>query len=294
MANLKEVRNRITSVNSTQQITSAMKMVSAAKLRRAQDAIVQMRPYANKLREILENLSGSLDSSEGIYSKQREVKKVLLVVITSNRGLCGGFNANVSKKALLAARGEFKGAKVSVLNIGKKGGDVFRKLTYTAALPELGNLNTLFDDLQFAKVAPVAERIMKAFADGEYDKVLLVYNQFKNAAVQITQLEQFLPVVATTQESAKGKGTNTDYLFEPTRSEIVLDLIPRSLKTQLYKALLDSHASEHGARMTAMHKATDNAKDLLRDLRISYNKARQAAITNEILEIVGGAEALNG
>jgi len=291
MPSLKEVRNRITSVNSTQQITSAMKMVSAAKLRRAQDAITQMRPYANKLREILENLSGSLDSNEGQYSKQRDVKKVLLVAITSNRGLCGAFNANVTRRISIMVRDEYKNAKVSVLPIGKKGGDFCRKMNFPAVFPELGNLNELFDGLSFARVAPVAERIMKSFADGEYDKVVLIYNQFKNAAVQINTAEQFLPVVAAKTESKKG--SKTDYMFEPTREEIVQDLIPRSLKTQLYKALLDSWASEHGARMTAMHKATDNAKELLRSLRISYNKARQAAITNEILEIVGGAEALN-
>lgn len=292
MPSLKEVRNRIVSVNSTQQITSAMKMVSAAKLRRAQNAVTELRPYASKLREILENLSASLDSNEGVYSKQREVKKVLIVVITSNRGLCGGFNNNVIKRAQLAVRQEFAGAKISTLCIGKKGADAFRKTDYAAAFPELGNTNELFDGLTYNRVAPVAERIMKAFADGEYDRVLLVYNQFKNAAVQIIQAEQYLPVVPTKKE--EGKAASTDYMFEPTREQIVLDLIPRSLKTQLYKALLDSHAAEHGARMTAMHKATDNAKEMLRSLRISYNKARQASITNEILEIVGGAEALNG
>lgn len=291
MPSLKEVRNRITSVSSTQQITSAMKMVSAAKLRRAQDAITQMRPYANKMREILENLSGSLDSSEGgAYAKVRDVKNVLFVVITSNRGLCGGFNSSVVKRTVKAIKEEYTGAKISYLCIGKKGNDVFRKTAYTAALPELENPNGLFDGMNFAKTAPFAEAIMKSFAAGEFDKVVLVYNQFKNAAVQITQCEQFLPVVPQ-----KGtKASSTDYLFEPSRAEIVLDLIPRSLKTQLYKALLDSYASEHGARMTAMHKATDNAKDLLKALRISYNKARQASITNEILEIVGGAEALAG
>lgn len=268
-----------------------MKMVSAAKLRRAQDAITQMRPYAQKLREILENLSASLDSTEGVYSRQREVKNVLFVVITSNRGLCGGFNANVIKRTMRAIREDYPTAKASYITIGKKGGDFFRKTPYTAALTELGVLNSIFDKLTFANTAPVAEAIMKAFADGQFDKVVLVYNQFKNAAVQITQAEQFLPVVPTASGSASSK---TDYIFEPEKAEIVQDLIPRSLKTQLYKALLDSHASEHGARMTAMHKATDNAKELLRSLRISYNKARQAAITNEILEIVGGAEALKG
>jgi F-type H+-transporting ATPase subunit gamma len=290
MPSLKEVRNRITSVSSTQQITSAMKMVSAAKLRRAQDAVTQMRPYAEKLREILENLSASLDSSEGVYSRSREVKKVLVVVITSNRGLCGGFNSSVIKKAAADIRDKFSGAQVSYLAIGKKGGDFFRKTRFPAAFPELGNTNELFDGMSYVKTAPVAERIMKSFADGEFDKVVLYYNQFKNAAVQITQAEQFLPVVPTKGATS----SKTDYMFEPRKEEIVQDLIPRSLKTQLYKALLDSFASEHGARMTAMHKATDNAKELLRNLRISYNKARQTAITNEILEIVGGAEALKG
>jgi F-type H+-transporting ATPase subunit gamma len=290
MPNLKEVRNRITSVQSTQQITSAMKMVSAAKLRRAQDAITQMRPYAEKLREILQNLSASLDSSEGRYSQQREVKNVLLVVITSNRGLCGGFNSSIVKRSVREAKEQSPAATIHYAAIGKKGGDFFRKTTYTPALSEFGNLGELFDKLTFANVAPVAEAIMAGFVAGHYDKVVLVYNQFKNAAVQVTQAEQFLPIV-----SAEGTTTSkTDYLFEPSRAEIVEDLIPRSLKMQLYKALLDSHASEHGARMTAMHKATDNAKDLLRSLLISYNKARQAAITNEILEIVGGAEALKG
>lgn len=291
MANLKEVRNRIVSVSSTQQITSAMKMVSAAKLRRAQDAVTQMRPYAQKMREILENLSGSLDSNEGVYSKQRDVKNVLLVVVTSNRGLCGGFNANVIKRALLSTREEFAGAKIHYLAIGKKGVDAFRKTNFTNAFPEIDTVS-LFDKLNYTNVAPIAESIMKGFAEGTFDKVVLIYNQFKNAAVQITQSEQYLPVVASKSEGKKAQ--KADYTFEPSRSEIVLDLIPRSLKTQLYKAVLDSVASEHGARMTAMHKATDNAQELIRSLKISYNKARQAAITNEILEIVGGAEALAG
>lgn len=290
MASLKEVRNRIVSVGSTQQITSAMKMVSAAKLRRAQDAVTQMRPYANKMREILENLSGSLSNSEGAFSKEREVKNVLIVVITSNRGLCGGFNSNVIKRAMIVSR-EYSAAKISYLAIGKKGADFFRKSTFTQAFPELSP-SAIFDQLNYANVAPIAQQIMDAFAAGTYDKVILVYNQFKNAAVQITQAEQFLPVVAP--KTAGKKGMTADYIFEPSREEIVLDLIPRSLKTQLYKATLDSVASEHGARMTAMHKATDNAQELIRALKISYNKARQAAITNEILEIVGGAEALAG
>lgn len=289
MASLKEVRNRIVSVSSTQQITSAMKMVSAAKLKRAQDKITQMRPYANKLRDILENLSSSLSSSEGKYTTQRDVKNVLLVVITSNRGLCGGFNANVVKRSNVSIRNEYKNCKVSVIAIGKKASDFFKKAGDGVTL--VSSHNELFDQLTFENVAPVAERIMKAFSDGEYDKIELVYNQFKNAAVQNTLVEQFLPVIPPKVENAQ-KEVN-DYIFEPGKEEIVQDLIPRSLKTQLYKALLDSNASEHGARMTAMHKATDNAKDMIRDLKLSYNKARQATITKEILEIVGGAEALS-
>jgi len=292
MANLKEVRNRIVSVSSTQQITSAMKMVSAAKLRRAQDAVTQMRPYASKLKEILENLSASLDSSEGVYSKQREVKNVLLVVITSNRGLCGGFNANIIKAANRLAREQYKGCKVSILTIGKKGGDFFKKTDYGIVGSDMPRgLNELFDKLTFSNVAPVAEKVMEAFVSGQFDRVELVYNQFKNAAIQVTTVEQFLPV----QAPAATKETKTaDYIFEPNKQYIVEDLIPRSLKTQFFKALLDSLAAEHGARMTAMHKATDNAGALIKELKLSYNKARQAAITNEILEIVGGAEALNG
>lgn len=294
MANLKEVRNRITSVGSTQQITSAMKMVSAAKLRRAQDAIVQMRPYANKLKEILENLSASLDSSEGIYSQQREVKNVLLIVVTSNRGLCGGFNANAIKAANKLAKDGYKNAKVSVLPIGKKAADFFKKTEYGIVGSDMPRgLNELFDDLTFSNVAPVAERVMKLFVEGEFDRVEIVYNQFKNAAVQITTVEQFLPI-APPQAAEKGKKVTADYIFEPSKEYIVSDLIPRSLKTQLFKALLDSHAAEHGARMTSMHKATDNAGALIKELKLMYNKARQAAITGEILEIVGGAEALNG
>jgi F-type H+-transporting ATPase subunit gamma len=293
MGSLKEVRSRITSVSSTQQITKAMKMVSAAKLRRAQDAIVQMRPYANKLREILENLSASLDASEGVYSRQREIKNVLVVVITSNRGLAGAFNANVIKKANIVIKQRFAGKNVSVLCIGKKGNDFFRKTDYHITGVDLPKkLNELFDHLTFEHVSAVAEKVMEAFVKGQFDHVELVYNQFRNAAVQVTQSEQFLPVVPPTTES--GKTQSIDYIFEPKKEEIIQDLIPLSLKTQFYKALLDSHAAEHGARMTAMHKATDNAAALLKELKLSYNKARQAAITNEILEILGGAEALKG
>jgi F-type H+-transporting ATPase subunit gamma len=293
MANLKEIRNRIVSVSSTQQITSAMKMVSAAKLKRAQDAVTQMRPYASKLKEILENLSASLDSSEGVYSKQRDVKNVLIVVITSNRGLAGGFNANVIKAANILAKEKYRGQNVSILSIGKKGADFFRKTDFSIIGSDMPRgLNELFDNLTYNNVAPVAERVMKAYADGQFDKVELVYNQFKNAAVQITTVEQFLPVMPPAKTEKSGK--STDYIFEPSKEYIVQDLIPRSLKTQFFKALRDSLAAEHGARMTAMHKATDNAGALIKELKLTYNKARQAAITNEILEIVGGAEALKG
>jgi F-type H+-transporting ATPase subunit gamma len=291
MANLKEVRNRIVSVSSTQQITSAMKMVSAAKLRRAQDAVTQMRPYANKLKEILENLSSSLDSTTGIYSNQREVKKVLIVPITSNRGLCGGFNANIVKATNRLVREEYSGAKITILPIGKKATEFFKKSTSETTTGGLTNLIEIWDGLSFANTSTIAETLMQLFATGAYDKVELVYNQFKNAAVQVTTVEQYLPVKPPQSTEKKH---SIDYIFEPSKAYIVEDLIPRSLKTQLFKALLDSLASEHGARMTAMHKATDNAGALIKELKLSYNKARQAAITGEILEIVGGAEALNG
>ena len=291
MPNLKEVRSRITSVGSTMQITSAMKMVSAAKLKRAQDAITQMRPYANKLQEILQNVSSSLDTSENAYARKSAVKNVLLIAISSNRGLAGGFNANVIKKTWSLITNEYNGCIITVLPIGKKVNDAFKRTDYIihgSHLPH--NLSEVFDNLSYDTVVPIAERVMNAFVLKDFDKVVLVYNQFKNAAVQIVQDEQFLPVEAAVNTST----SKSDYIFEPNKESIIGDLIPRSLKTQFYKALLDSVASEHGARMTAMHKATDNAKDMLRDLKISYNKARQTAITTEILEIVAGAEALNG
>lgn len=292
MPNLKEVRNRIVSVGSTMQITSAMKMVSAAKLKRAQDAVTQMRPYANKLQEILQNVSSSLDASENIYAREAQQKNILLIVISSNRGLAGGFNANVIKKAWSLIKNDYAGKNVSVICIGKKANDAFKRTDYNIHGTDLPHgLNEVFDNLTYTTVAPIAERIMESFARQQFDKVVLVYNQFKNAAVQIVQDEQFLPVIAT---KTVGAAAATDYIFEPNKEFILEDLIPRSLKTQFYKAILDSFASEHGARMTAMHKATDNAKDMLRDLKISYNKARQTAITTEILEIVAGAEALNG
>jgi F-type H+-transporting ATPase subunit gamma len=291
MPNLKEVRNRIVSVGSTMQITSAMKMVSAAKLKRAQDAITQMRPYANKLQEILQNVSSSLDTSENAYARQTGEKNILIIAVSSNRGLAGGFNANVIKKTWSLIKEKYTGKNVSVICIGKKANDVFRKTDYGIHGTDLpAGLNEVFDNLTYDHVAPIAEKIMEAFVSNQFDKVVLVYNQFKNAAVQVVQEEQFLPIVAT----QTGSSSSTDYIFEPSKEFIVSDLIPRSLKTQFYKALLDSFASEHGARMTAMHKATDNAKEMQRNLKITYNKARQTAITTEILEIVAGAEALNG
>ena len=285
MANLKEIRNRINSVSSTMQITSAMKMVSAAKLKKAQDAITAMRPYAEKLTELIQNISSTLEGdAAGVYSEQREVNKVLLVVVTSNRGLCGAFNANVIKATRTLIDVRYAGKSVDVLTIGKKGYDLVGKTETVFA-----NRSDLFDALTFANVEVVAQQIMDAFIEGSYDKVELVYNQFKNAATQIVQTEQFLPLKPVETES----NATVDYIYEPSKEEIILNLIPTSLKTQLYKAVLDSNAAEHGARMTAMHKATDNAKDLRDQLKLTYNKARQAAITNEILEIVGGAEALN-
>lgn len=292
MANLKEVRGRIVSVNSTKQITAAMKMVSAAKLRRAQDAITRMRPYAEKLQTILGNVSASLDGNEGAYSVQREVKRVLLVPIVSNRGLAGAFNTQVFRLVRKAINeSKANGQEVSVMPVGKKAMDMYRRGgLLDSELPT--DLAKLFDGLNFEKAAPVAELLMSKFADGRYDRVVLFYNKFKNAAMQITTEEAFLPIPPV----AKKVGTTlkTDHIMEPDRATIVEEIIPKSLKIQLYKALLDSHAAEHGARMTAMHKATDNADALLKELKLSYNKARQAAITGEILEIVGGAEALKG
>ena len=284
MANLKEIRNRITSIGSTMQITSAMKMVSAAKLKKAQDAITQMRPYANKLTQLLQSLSATLDADAGgAFSEQREVSKVLLIAITSNRGLCGGFNSSVIKGAIKHTSDAYKGKEVDVYAIGKKGNDLLSK-----EFNVIENKSEVFDDLTFDNVAKIAQQIMDLYVDGAYDKVEIIYNQFKNAATQILQIEQFLPIEKVEGES----DNNTDYIFEPEKAAIVLELIPKSLKTQLFKAVRDSYASEHGARMTAMHKATDNAGELRDDLLLTYNKARQAAITNEILEIVGGAEAL--
>lgn len=292
MPSLKEVRNRIVSVGSTMQITSAMKMVSAAKLKRAQDAVVQMRPYANKLKEILQNVSGSADASDSPYTKGSSGKNVLFVAVSSNRGLAGAFNANVIKKVNATIAAEYAGWNITVLPIGKKVHDAFKKTTYLIAGQDVPHhANEVFDKLTFDNVSAIAEQIMNSFANRQFDRVILVYNQFKNAAVQIPTVEQYLPVSETKQAEGSGK---SDYIFEPAKDYIIKTLIPLSLKTQLYKAILDSVASEHGARMTAMHKATDNAAAMQKELKITYNKARQASITKEILEIVGGAEALNG
>jgi F-type H+-transporting ATPase subunit gamma len=291
MANLKEVRNRITSVISTQQITKAMKMVSAAKLRRAQDAILLMRPYASKLREIMENISGTLEGNAGgQYSIVRPVNKILIVAVSSNRGLCGAFNANINRTVSRMIREKYpvqsKAGNVRVLAIGKKSSDFFSKMKQNYA----GQHNEIYNRLTFEYAAQIAEEIMQQFAAADYDRVEIVYNQFKNAAVQNVITEQLLPIVSSETKSKN----NNDYIFEPEKEQLVLELIPKAVKVQLYKAVLDSNASEHGARMTAMSKATDNAGEILKDLRLSYNKARQAAITGEILEIVAGAEALNG
>ena len=263
-----------------------MKMVSAAKLKKAQDAITAMRPYAEKLTELLRNLSATLDADAGgEFTVQREVRNVLIVAITSNRGLSGAFNANVVKETRRLLEAEYAGKKVDFVTIGKKGNDIIRKNNHVVT-----NNNGVFDDLTFDNVSAVAEEIMQLFTSGKYDKVVLVYNQFKNAATQIIRTEQYLPLAPVEDANQ----SSADYIFEPSKEEIVLTLIPKMLKTQLYKAVRDSFASEHGARMTAMHKATDNATALRNQLKLTYNKARQAAITNEILEIVGGAEALNG
>jgi len=294
MANLKAIRIRISSVKSTKQITSAMKMVSAAKLRKAQDKIVRLRPYASKLHEILVGLSQTLVASEveNVFGRISEPEKILMVVITSNRGLCGAFNSNVIKEARRVVSEkypeQFNKGNVTFITIGKKGYDYLRKQN-VKMLPER---NYLYNDLTFENVSVVAEEVMKSFVAGEFDRVELIYNQFKNAAVQNLTEEPFLPVEATPQRTAGS--APADYIYEPTQEEIIKELIPKSLKIQFYKAVLDSFVAEHGARMTAMHKATDNATGMIRDLTLQYNKARQAAITNQILEVVSGAEALKG
>ncbi len=285
MANLKEIRNRITSIGSTMKITSAMKMVSASKLKKAQDAIAAMRPYSDKLTELLQNLSATLEGGlGGAFTTEREINKVLIIAINSNRGLCGGFNSAIVKKTVSLIENKYQDKEISIIAIGKKANDLLSKKYNVIA-----NESKVFDNFTFENVAKIAQGIMNNFADGDFDRVELVYNKFKNAATQIVQVEQYLPI-----EQKKTKDTsNLDYLFEPSKLEIVEGLIPKSLKIQLFKALRDSFAAEHGARMTAMHKATDNASELRDDLKLKYNKARQAAITGEILEIVGGSEALN-
>lgn len=287
MANLKEVKERINSVVSTQQITKAMKMVSAAKLRRAQDKIVQMRPYSQKLTQILNNVSAASDGAADIvFAEKREVKKVLIVPVTSDKGLCGAFNSNITKAVNLAIAEQFSGKDITILPIGKKAFEAFKKREFNM----VSDYYQVFHDLTFDNVRNAAEYAMNAFIAGEFDQVVLVFNEFKNVATQEVQVEQFLPMAK--EDSAEEKTSEADYLLEPSRKYIVEELVPTSLKIQFYKAVLESNASEHGARMTAMDKATENAGELLKELRLMYNRTRQAAITNEILEIVSGANAL--
>jgi len=286
MANLKEIRNRIASVSSTMQITSAMKMVSAAKLKKAQDAITAMRPYSDKLTELIQNLSSSIDGdTQNPYTEQRPVQNVLVLVITSNRGLCGGFNSNVVKAVSKNISTVYANKKVSLITLGKKGNDILQKSFEIET-----NNNEIFDELTFSNASAIADEFMEEFTNKKYDKIEVVYNRFKNAATQIVTTETLLPIVS---DQEKETSAVVDYIFEPSKEEIIQELLPKSIKMQLFKALRDSFASEHGARMTAMHKATDNATELRDQLKLSYNQARQAAITNEILEIVGGAEALS-
>lgn len=295
MANLKEIRERKVSVASTMQITSAMKMVSAAKLKKAQDAIVRFRPYANKLKEILGSVADSIKDDEDIqFTALREKERILLVLVTSNRGLCGAFNSNAIKatihRALTEYSGQMMAKQVDFIAIGKKGSEFLRRKGYNVIFDG----SKIFDDLTFERVASLARMIMDLFSEGEYDHVDIIYNRFKNAGTQILTEEQFLPIQIEKLAGEEKTSSFVDYIFEPSKEYIVQELIPRSLRLQMYKAILDSHASEHGARMTAMHKATDNATELLKELSLQFNKARQASITNEILEIVGGAEALRG
>jgi F-type H+-transporting ATPase subunit gamma len=290
MPSLKEVRSRITSVNSTQQITKAMKMVAAAKLRRAQENITRMRPYAQKLSEMLGTVSqGSEAAKESPFAQTREINKVLLIVVTSDRGLCGAFNSNVNKMALALTQDKYasqhRAGQVEVLTIGKKGNEFFNRRGFKVQ----GQFTEVFTKLNFTSVREAAEFAMNSYIQGQYDVVEIIYNEFKNVATQILKVEQFLPIV---EKKETQKQANSDYIFEPSETDIVNDLIPKTLKIQLYKAVLESNASEHGARMTAMDKATENAGEMLKELKLIYNRSRQAAITKEILEIVGGAEAL--
>ena len=284
MANLKEIRGRITSISSTMQITRAMKMVSAAKLKKAQDAIVMLRPYSEKLQELIQNVNSSSDPDQvSVYAQKREVKRILFIAVTSNRGLAGAFNSSIVKELNLQFQNNSQ-YEMEVLPVGKKVYDAVRRnrSVYT-------NGSSVYDNLSFDSVAHITEGVMTSFKEGKFDEVYVIYNKFVNAATQEVTTEQLLPISMpeTTEPQVE-----TDYIFEPNRAEILDNLIPKSIKTQVFKAILDSVASEHGARMTAMHKATDNAEALRNDLKIFYNKARQAAITNEILEIVSGAEAL--
>ena len=293
MAGLKEIRTRIASVKTTRQVTSAMKMVSAAKLKKAQDAILQIRPYAEKLHQILTSLSASLENVEdSVYTQSRVPEKVLIVLVTSNRGLCGGFNSNISKKAVELVRTKYNRQlqleQVEFMCIGKQG----ERQVKHRGMKVTNSKNDIFDSLTFENVSEVATELMKGFSERKYDRIELVYNQFKNAAVQVQTTEQFLPVEMEKEDTKQT--TSYDFIYEPSKEYIIQELIPRSLKIQFYKALLDSNAAEHGARMTAMHQATDNATEILGDLTLQYNKARQATITGEILEIVSGAEALKG
>ena len=295
MASLKEIRIRRASVASTRQITSAMKMVSAAKLKKAQAAILQFRPYAEKLQEILASVGDSIkDDEDNQYAVQRDKERILLILLTSNRGLCGAFNSNAIKatihRALTTFDRQMVAGQVDFIAIGKKGADFLRKKGYNVIF----NGSEIFQELTFERVAEIANMVMGLFTEGEYDHVDVIYNQFKNPGTQILTIEQFLPIQVDTLKEESGPASNVDYIFEPSKEYIVEELIPRSLRLEFYKSILDSHASEHGARMTAMHKATDNATELLKELSLQFNKARQASITNEILEIVGGAEALKG
>ncbi|MDA3779813.1 MAG: ATP synthase F1 subunit gamma [Bacteroidales bacterium] len=297
MSNLKEIRTRIASVKSTRQITNAMKMVSAAKLKKAQDGVIRLRPYAHKLNDILEDISSSLESDlENIYSRDMEkAKKILIVAVTSNKGLCGGFNANIIKRveeltdtvyAEQAEQGD-----VEIFSFGKHGSEYFERNAEKFNL--FAYENDLLDNLSFDNALSFIEDIMQRFVNKEFDKIIIVYNKFKNAALQTLTTEQFLPIKITSEEdNNKDIVIESNYIFEPSKEEIITDLIPRSLKIQFFETFMESIASEHGARMTAMHKATDNATSLIKDLQLTYNKARQASITNEILEIVSGAEAL--
>lgn len=290
MAGLKEIRTRIASIKTTRQVTSAMKMVSAARLKKAQDAILQIRPYANKLHQIISSLRSTLeDTTHSVFTQPRDPAKVLIVLISSNRGLCGGFNINISKKAVAHVEKNYRIQQqfgdVHFLCIGKQG----ERQVKLRGMKVMETKSELFDQLDFDHVNELATAIMKAFSNGDYDRIDLVYNQFQNAAVQDNTVEQFLPVE---MENKDENSRFIDYIYEPSRETIIHELIPRSLKIQFYKALLDSHAAEYGARMTAMHQATDNATELINDLTLQYNKERQETITNEILEIVSGAEAL--